>query len=385
MFLKQLIKRNKKLVDFVLSEHAKGKLEPDTYFIDADTVYNNALLLKEKADQVGIELYQMTKQFGRNPFIANKIKDAGIDKAVCVDWKEAEVLYKNGINIGNIGHIVQVPKAKISTMLKMKPKVWTIFSYENAFELNEVAKKQKVNQDIILRVYDKDSLIYPSQEGGFNVNTLDKDVKKILSLSNVKIVGLTSFPTILFNEKSNSEEPTPNYFAIQKAVKILEKNKIKVKNINLPSANNVRSIELIKKLGGNSGEPGHAFTGTTPISSKSENVESPAMLYYSTVSHISNGKVVAFAGGHYRRGRQVEAAIGNKLKMFKWIKLADEAIDYYYEFELGKNKVNIGDSVLMSFRTQIFVTRSKVAVIEGLSKGKPKIVGIYDSQGNKIE
>ncbi|MDN4592478.1 hypothetical protein NWF35_00825 [Polycladomyces subterraneus] len=38
----------------------------------------------------------------------------------------------------------------------------------------------------------------------------------------------------------------------------------------------------------------------------------------------------------------------------------------------------------MAFRTQVFVTRSDVAVVKGLSSGKPELVGIYDSLGKEI-
>jgi hypothetical protein len=38
----------------------------------------------------------------------------------------------------------------------------------------------------------------------------------------------------------------------------------------------------------------------------------------------------------------------------------------------------------MSFRTQIFDTRSQVILVEGLSVNSPKIIGRYDSQGRLL-
>lgn len=52
----------------------------------------------------------MTKQFGRNPLIAQAIVESGIEKAVAVDPWEALSLSKNGIKIGHVGHLVQIPK-----------------------------------------------------------------------------------------------------------------------------------------------------------------------------------------------------------------------------------------------------------------------------------
>ena len=58
----------------------------------------------------------------------------------------------------------------------------------------------------------------------------------------------------------------------------------------------------------------------------------------------------------------------------------DESIDYYFELN---EEANVGDTVLGAFRTQIFVTRSDVALIGGLKENKPYIIGIYDSLGRE--
>ena len=44
----------------------------------------------------------------------------------------------------------------------------------------------------------------------------------------------------------------------------------------------------------------------------------------------------------------------------------------------------VGATVLAAFRTQIFVTRSDVAVVSGIQTGQPRIEGIYDSLGKQI-
>ena len=38
----------------------------------------------------------------------------------------------------------------------------------------------------------------------------------------------------------------------------------------------------------------------------------------------------------------------------------------------------------MSFRTQFFVTRSRVAVVKGLSSGKPELAGLYSALGEPV-
>ena len=59
---------------------------------------------------------------------------------------------------------------------------------------------------------------------------------------------------------------------------------------------------------------------------------------------------------------------------------SDESIDYHFGLS---EECQAGETVVMAFRYQIFVTRSDVALVEGLSAGNPRIAGIYDSLGRK--
>lgn len=43
----------------------------------------------------------------------------------------------------------------------------------------------------------------------------------------------------------------------------------------------------------------------------------------------------------------------------------------------------MGDTVIMAFRHQMFVTRSDVVLVEGLKKREPEIIGIYDTLGRR--
>jgi len=38
----------------------------------------------------------------------------------------------------------------------------------------------------------------------------------------------------------------------------------------------------------------------------------------------------------------------------------------------------------MAFRTQFFGTRSRVAVVKGLSSGKPELAGLYSALGEPV-
>lgn len=118
MFLESTLKYNKKLIEAALSFHQQGIISPNTYVLDLDTVKKNAKVLSEKARKQDIELFFMTKQFGRNPLVAQAIAESGIGKAVAVDPWEAITLSQNGIKIGHVGHLVQIPIHMIPAILE---------------------------------------------------------------------------------------------------------------------------------------------------------------------------------------------------------------------------------------------------------------------------
>ncbi|MGI1690496.1 YhfX family PLP-dependent enzyme [Thermoanaerobacter uzonensis] len=390
MFLNMVIERNPQLIIEVTKLHRDGVIEPNTYVLDVDSIYENARLIKETADKYNISLYYMTKQFGRNPIISKIIEKAGIDKAVAVDFDEARVLFDNSLKIGHIGHLVQVPKNDIKLSLLMKPEVITCFSYEKAKEISDNAKELGITQDILLRVIDENDVIYPGQEGGIYLGKLKEIVHHILKLKNIKIAGITSFPCFLYDYEKKEITPTHNVYTLLKAKEILNEMGLKIWQVNGPSATCRNSIPLLNKYGITHGEPGHALLGTTPLHAYTKQPEKPAIVYVSEISHVNNGKAYCYGGGFYPRSNVKYALVSNNPedildRIFDVEELPPESIDYYGSIFLNNRKVNVGDTVIYSFRTQIFVTRAKVALLEGLSSGKPKLTYIFDSKGNLLK
>ncbi|UZQ83223.1 YhfX family PLP-dependent enzyme [Thermoanaerobacter sp. RKWS2] len=390
MFLNMVIERNPQLIIEAAKLHRNGVIEPNTYVLDVDSIYENAKLINDTALKYNVNLYYMTKQFGRNPIISKIIEKAGIDKAVAVDFDEAKVLYDNGLNIGHIGHLVQVPKNNIKLSLLMKPEVITCFSYEKAKEISDSAKELGITQDILLRVIDENDVIYPGQEGGIYLGKLKETVHHILKLENIKIAGITSFPCFLYDYEKKEITPTHNVYTLLKAKEILHEMDIEIWQVNGPSATCCSSIPLLNKYGITHGEPGHALLGTTPLHAYTKQPEKPSIVYVSEISHINNEKAYCYGGGFYPRSNVKYALVSNNPedildRIFDVEELSPESIDYYGTILLNNRKVNVGDTVIYSFRTQIFVTRAKIALIEGLSSGKPKLTYIFDSKGNLLK
>jgi len=167
-------------------------------------------------------------------------------------------------------------------------------------------------------------------------------------------------------------------FSYEKAKEIMNEMGLEIWQVKRPSATCCNSIPLLNKYGIIHGEPGHALLGTTPLHTYTKQPEKPAIVYVSEISHVNNGKAYCYGGGFYPRSKVKYALVSNNPedildRIFDVEELPPESIDYYGNILLNNRKVNIGDTVIYSFRTQIFVTRAKVALLEGLSSGKPKL------------
>lgn len=142
-------------------------------------------------------------------------------------------------------------------------------------------------------------------------------------------------------------------------------------------------------MGATHGEAGHALTGTTYLHVQPEQAERPAVVYVSEISHLDRERAYIFGGGIYRRARLHLALVvlrsGERVTT-NIHPLDPTAIDYYLALSHpAGHVVNIGDTVLLAARMQIFVSRSYVAVVKGIQSGQPACLGLYDSIGNEIQ
>ena len=181
---------------------------------------------------------------------------------------------------------------------------------------------------------------------------------------------------------------TENARTVQRAAESIQKQlKIELEQINIPSANSVETLKMIAELGGTHGEPGHALTGTTPLHAVRDLPEKPAMVYISEISHFVGDQAYVYGGGFYRRSCVEEALVAGRNGAEPVCVQAQEPspdmIDYYATIDALGQDFHVGDTVVYAFRTQLFMTRSSVALVTGISKGKPKVIGVYDGLGRK--
>ena len=152
MFLATMRRRNPALISAAARLHADGRVPAGSYVVDLDTVAANARLVSDAARGRGLVCWQMTKQFGRNPLVAQAVAAGGVDGVVAVEMAEARVLHAHGLRIGHVGHLVQVPRHELAEALSFAPEHLTVFGVDQAAAVGAAARAAGVVQQLLLRV-----------------------------------------------------------------------------------------------------------------------------------------------------------------------------------------------------------------------------------------
>lgn len=382
MFLKTVMNRNPQLIETAVQLHQTGQIMPDTYVLDYDQILENARNIYNEATAQGIILYFMLKQIGRNPVIAQALCGMGYAGAVVVDFREAQTMMAHHIPLGNVGHLVQTPRHLLREIMEYGAEVFTVFSFEKLHEIHATARSLGIIQEVILKVVDEQDVLYRGQEAGIELSELEHFLNRADSLDHIRIVGATAFPAFVYAIDAKDIQKTPNYDTIMSAVDLMKNRGLDIKQINAPSTTSVHTLKKMNHTGITHGEPGHGLSGTTPAHAYRSLIEGPSVVYVSEISHNFRHKGYCYGGGHYRRSHVHDALIieGNHRRLVKVMPMDPTAIDYYFELNTA---ANVSSTVIMAFRFQIFVTRSRVALIKGIHKGNPELIGIYDSSGRE--
>ena len=242
MFIDALKRQNPALISAAIALWQQGKIAPDSWVIDVDQVIENGKRLLDVAGQHGISLYMMTKQVGRNPWLAEKLLQLGYEGIVVVDYKESRVMRRAGLPVAHQGHLVQIPSRLVNEAVAQGTEVITLFSLEKAREVSAAAVKAGCEQNVMLKVYDKDDFLYPGQESGFPLMYLTDVVNEIRRLPGLRLSGLTHFPCLLWDENSAQTMPTPNLHTLVNARRQLVEAGIAIEQLNAPSASSCSSL-----------------------------------------------------------------------------------------------------------------------------------------------
>jgi predicted amino acid racemase len=389
MFLDVLRRRNPRLIDAAIDLHQRGELPADTFVYDLDAVTQNARAITTEARRLGLTVFAMTKQVGRNPDFCRAVTAGGIEAAVAVDMADARAVHRAGMRLGHLGHLVQVPRAEIPAAMGMSPDFLTVFSIEKAHEAAAAAAAVGRDQPMLLRLYASDDEFYSGHEGGFRAEDVLAVADEIDALDGARFAGITTFPALLFDLNMTSLRRTHNLQTLEDAAAALRKAGREAFEINAPGTTSTAALDALAAAGVTQVEPGHGLTGTTPLHAVEDLMELPAACYLSEVSHLYEGRAFCFGGGMYVDPvfppYQVRAVVGRapgSTALLDATLPPPSAIDYYGQLELaGAPPVAPGDSVVFGFRIQAFVTRAYTAGISGLADGSPRVTGIWTATG----
>src|SRR3712207_6292469 len=137
MFLDATLRRNPALVDIAARLHRDRVIVPNTYVLDADTIARNAELTAEAVSRHGLVANVMTKQYGRNPRVSQRIRDAGLKRFVAVDIDEARTLWQAGVEVAHVGHLVGLAGADVEEVADHRPATVTVYNVVQANRLDE--------------------------------------------------------------------------------------------------------------------------------------------------------------------------------------------------------------------------------------------------------
>jgi predicted amino acid racemase len=391
MFLDPIRRRNPALIEAAIALHQQGRVPANSYLIDLDAARANAGRLRAEADRLGLAIFAMTKQMGRNPDFCHAVATGGIPEAVAVDMPCARATRRAGMRLGHIGHLVQVPRAEADAAAAMAPAYWTVFNDEKAEEAAAAAGRHGRSQDLLARLQAPGDIFYRGHEGGFAAADAVAVADRLDALPHGRFAGITTFPALLFDAGTRRVAPTPNLRTLERAAEVLLRSGRADLAINAPGTTSTATLAALASAGATQVEPGHGLTGTTPLHAGEDLPEVPAVVYLSEVSHFAGGRAYCFGGGLYVDPvfppYEVRAVVASEPTVAAEARLAVEfpaadSIDYYGMIDVPAGRtVRPGDSVVFGFRPQIFVTRAFVVGISGIAAGDPRPGAICDALG----
>ena len=357
--------------------------------LDLDAVTANARAISKEADRLGLTAFAMTKQVGRNPDFCRAVMAGGIPASVNVDLECARATHRAGMDIGHLGHLVQIPRAEAGAAAALRPHYWTVFNQEKAAEAAGGALRYGQQQRLLARIYASADEFYSGHEGGFPAADVLRVADELDRLDGAEFAGITTFPALLFDRDRRSVRTTRNAATLETAAQQLRDQGRVDLQVNAPGTNSTAALSLLADAGATQVEPGHALTGTTPWHAAEDLPEQPAICYVSEISHHYAGRSYFFGGGLYVDpvipDYQIRAVVGQAADQTDTLDAVfppRTAIDYYGQLHNTGRPATVGDTVVLGFRAQAFVTRAYTAGISGISTGRPVLHGVWAADGS---
>lgn len=395
MFLNNLLRQNPRFAQAAIELHQAGELPPDSYVIDLDMLAANARLICDEAHRLNLEVIAMSKQFGRNPVAMKVLRGNGVDCFAAVDVTDARAIQRAGQPLGNVGHLVQIPRHDAAEVAGMRPLNWTVFTAAKAAEAAAATHAMGCTQDLLARLYGQGDLVVESHAGGWDAADAIQVADRLDKLPGARFKGVTSYPALVFDRTHRKVVPTPNLHTLERTVKRLHDAGRHDIVVNGPGETSTVMLSTLASHGVTQVEPGHGFTASGAYHAFADLPEKPAMLYLSEVSHTDGDFAFCFGGGlylcvgsvdytpHALAGKTFEQAAGNSVEAI--LGQNHQVIDFYGRLvQPATHSLEAGDSVVFCFRAQAFYVRSHIAPVSGIQSGRPAVEGLFTVEGRPL-
>jgi predicted amino acid racemase len=396
MLLDRALQRNPGLLAAAVELHQSGEIPAATFMVDLDAVAENARLMADEAARLGLRVFVMTKQHGRNPYINHMCLAQGLDATVAVETLEARMLHRFQTPIGHVGHLSNVPMNAVDEVVGMDPEYITVFTYESAKFISDAATSQGKVQDLYVRVNKPGDEVFRGMVGGWLLDQCVDGIAPILDLPGVRVAGLTQFPCLSYSTKDpGNARPTTGFETLLRAKETLERElSLSDLRVNAPGVNNTATFGVLAANGATDVEPGAGVTGCGMPHAYHDLPEKPAQVYVTEVMHHWDGETYTLGGG----GTYIESfgghldyplrcMIGSTFDEAKdnFFSLGERGVLDYHLVAVDGKQSKVGDTAVWGFHPQYFANRAYVAIVTGISRGEPKVAALFDGAVNALD
>jgi predicted amino acid racemase len=396
--LAKALDRNPAMLAAAIRLHQEGAIPPATHLIDLDAVANNARVIVDAARRFGLTTFAMTKQDGHEPHMTSLILDCGFDGVTAVEAMQAYRIDRYDFPLGNVGHTSQLPRAEVHRILAMDPQFVTVYTLEAARRVSEACVTLGRTQSLYVTVgRPGDEGTHAELFGGWDEMDCVEAIRPILSLPNILIAGIAQHITIDYPSQDDpyTARPTEAFFTALRARERLERG-LGLQDLRINCSGNCNAVTagILASYGATDIEPGAALVGSGRFHALLDMPEMPAQVFVSEISHHWAGNAYAIGGGFGFVwdmdgslapfcgivGRSLDQARTQPLDF-----LGPPWYDVYGLFHDPDGIATVGDTLLFAHLPQVIMERCYVAAVSGISKRRPIVEALLDSEGTVLD
>ena len=396
MLLDVTIKRNRGLLEAAIDLHQSGAIPAGCQVIDLDAVAANANMIVDEAAKYNLSIFGMTKQNGHHPHMNRVLLNQGFDSLVAVEGLQAHRMHRYGFPLGHVGHLANIPRHDVKTIVAMTPDFITVYNFEAARRVSEAAGHLSRVQDVYVRVSNPGEIgPYDATLGGWTLDECVEGVRPLMDLPNIRLAGLTQHAVVHYTMESDPRkaQPTEGFFTMLRAKEMLEKEfGLESLRLNCAGNTNVVTIPMLAGYGATDIEPGMALTANAPWHAHADMPEIPGQVLISEVLNRWQGELVG-VGGVFNYvwdptpkdhlvglvGKTLDEALEQRAEF-----RTGGVIDYHGIFGPPGVAGNIGDSIAVAYHPQAHAERGHNVTVAGIASGNPQVTGIYDASVNPV-